>query len=87
MPDMSPPRVLAALTAADAARLRAAHRAYADAQRAAELAAARAKVALGEAHEALLAVERELAAVHGYDADTPARLQGAVLVAIEEAAS
>ena len=87
MPDMSPPRILATLTEADAARLRAAHRAYLDAQRSAELAAARAKVTVGEAHEALLVIERELAAAHGYDADTPARLQGALLVAVEGAAS
>lgn len=70
------PECLATLTPADADRLRAAHRRMADANRAAELAVLRAKVTIGEAHEALVAVERELAAAYGYEIDTPCELVG-----------
>lgn len=83
MPDTSPAPVLATLTADDAAALRDAHRRYADALRRAELAAARAKVDAGEAHEAVLAVERALAAAHGYDPEQPCRLVGLQLLAME----
>lgn len=86
MSDTSPQgQVLAVLSDHEVARLRAAHRALADANRAAELMAARAKVAVGEAHEALLAIEREFGDRHGYDPDQPARLDGSRLVAVPAA--
>lgn len=67
---------VATLSPTDADRLRAAHRRMADASRAAELAVLRAKVAVGEAHEALVQVERELSATYGYEMDTPCELVG-----------
>lgn len=83
MPDTSPQGpVLAVLSEHEAARLRAAHRAMTDATRTAELLAARAKVAVGEAHESLLAIERELGGRYGYDPDQPARLDGMTLIAV-----
>lgn len=82
MPDTSP-TLLATLTPDDAARLREAHRRYGDALRRAELAAARARVDVGEAQENLLEVERALAQSYGYDADQPCRLVGVQLVAAE----
>lgn len=83
MPDTAPAPVLATLTADDAAALRDAHRRYADALRRAELAAARAKVDIGEAHEAVLTVARALGAAHGYDPDQPCRLVGLQLLPME----
>lgn len=64
------------LSQTDADRLREAHRGVADATRAAELAVLRAKVAVGEAHEVLVRVERELAVAYGYPLDTPCELVG-----------
>lgn len=70
------PEPIARLLPTDADRLRAAHLRLADANRAAELAVLKAKVAVGEAHEALVLVERELAATYGYPPDTPCELVG-----------
>lgn len=60
---------VATLTADEAIAWRAAVRARQDAVRAAELAAARARVAIGEAAEAEIAMVRGLAARYGFDAD------------------
>lgn len=67
---------IATLSPSDADRLRAAHRRLADANRAAELAVLRAKVAVGEAHEALVLVERDLADCYDFPQDTPCELVG-----------
>lgn len=72
---------LATLQPQEAAALRAAQRAVADATRRAELAAARARVEVGEALEQQVALERELATRYGYDPDVPARLVGCALFA------
>lgn len=82
MPEIvATPVLLATLSADDAAALRLAQRAVHDATRRSEIAAARAKVEVGEAMEVLVELERRLAAVHGYDPDQPARLVGCALFA------
>lgn len=79
--NVATPQKLASLSAEDAAALRLAQRAVNDAARRADVAAAKAKVEIGEAMEVLVELERRLAAAHGYDPDQPARLVGCELFA------
>ena len=65
------PRVLATLTPEETATLRAATQSLADANRRAELAAAKARVEVGEALEAQISACRALAAIYGFDPNMP----------------
>lgn len=75
--------LLATLTPDEAASLKAAQRALADARAEAEIAASRHKAAVLEADLAVVRIERELALRHGYDAEQPARLIGCALMDME----
>lgn len=65
----SPAPAVATLTDAEATRWRGAVRARQDAARLAELAAARARVAIGDAAEVEIAIAREMGAKYGFDPD------------------
>lgn len=73
------------LTKDEAARVRLLQRAVTDAQRSAEIAAARARVAVGEAFEAQISGHRALAETHGFDPDQPARLLADDVLVVGEA--